>query len=156
MGMFWRFPKLKDGTWVWTYVVGYSLIRIPYEILRVSAVAYLPGTSIKAAYVASGLGLVIGIGMLIYMYRLRFDPDLETTSSVVIGTSGISARSSPRTFCSGLGLSNRDIAAPTCWIVSPSPCPTFPARLPLTSLLAQRELLMRQLFCRLEGRDSGQ
>lgn len=77
MTMFVRYPKLKPGTWVWTYVVGYSLIRIPYEMLRISAVAYIGDTGIKAAYVASGVGLVLGISMLVYMYRFRWDPDLE-------------------------------------------------------------------------------
>jgi phosphatidylglycerol:prolipoprotein diacylglycerol transferase len=105
MGMFWRFPKLKDGTWVWTYVVGYSLIRIPYEILRVSAVAYLPGTSIKAAYVASGLGLVIGIGMLIYMYRLRFDPDLEQLAAWLSEQAGLAPEAAQKPSGTGLGYS---------------------------------------------------
>jgi phosphatidylglycerol:prolipoprotein diacylglycerol transferase len=81
MTMFWKAPKLKDGTWVWTYLVGYSLIRIPYEILRVSAVAYVGNTSIKVAYLASGIGIVLGIGMLIYLYIFRWDPDLDQVSA---------------------------------------------------------------------------
>lgn len=81
IGMFWKAPKLKEGTWVWTYLVGYSLIRIPYEILRVSAVAYVGGTSIKVAYLASGIGIVLGIGMIIYLYAFRWDPDLDKVST---------------------------------------------------------------------------
>ncbi|GAB4214835.1 MAG: hypothetical protein OHK0012_13670 [Synechococcales cyanobacterium] len=77
MTLFFRAPKLKTGTWVWIYVIGYSLIRIPYEILRVSAVAYIGTTSIKVAYVASAIGILLGIGALVYMYRFRFDPDLS-------------------------------------------------------------------------------
>jgi len=152
MGMFWRAPKLKDGTWVWTYVVGYSLIRIPYEILRVSAVAYLPGTSIKAAYVASGLGLVIGIGMLIYMYRLRFDPDLEQLAVWLSEQAGLAPEAAQNLLERAWAIQQRHRRADLLDRVTLA-MPHFPSALAPHLSLGQRELLMRQLFCRLEGRD---
>jgi phosphatidylglycerol:prolipoprotein diacylglycerol transferase len=152
MGMFWRFPKLKDGTWVWTYVVGYSLIRIPYEILRVSAVAYLPGTSIKAAYVASAVGLVLGIGMLVYMYRLRFDPDLEQLTAWLAQQAGLEQETAAELVQRAWAIQQKHRRADLLDRVTLA-MPHFPSALAPHLSLGQRELLMRQLFCRLEGRD---
>lgn len=81
-----KMPKLKPGTVTWVYVVGYSLIRIPYEILRVSAVAYVGNTSIKVAYVASAVGILVGVAALVYMYRIRFDPDLHALTATLTET----------------------------------------------------------------------
>jgi phosphatidylglycerol:prolipoprotein diacylglycerol transferase len=155
MGMFWRFPKLKDGTWVWTYVVGYSLIRIPYEILRVSAVAYLPGTSVKAAYVASAVGLVLGIGMLIYMYRLRFDPDLEQLAAWLAEQAGLELETAADLVQRAWAIQQQHRRADLLDRVTLA-MPHFSSAVAPHLSLGQRELLMRQLLCRLEGRDSGQ
>ncbi|MEN9212052.1 MAG: prolipoprotein diacylglyceryl transferase [Thermostichus sp. DG_1_6_bins_120] len=152
MGMFWRAPKLKDGTWVWTYVVGYSLIRIPYELLRVSAVAYLPGTDIKAAYVASGLGLVIGVGMLIYMYRLRFDPDLEQLAVWLSKQTGLETEVAQNILERAWSIQQKHRRADLLDRVTLA-MPHFPSTLAPSLSIGQRELIMRQLFCRLEGRD---
>ncbi len=150
LAMFWKNPKLKDGTWVWTYVVGYSLIRIPYEILRVSAVAYLGETSIKVAYVASALGILIGGAMLIYMYRFRYDPDLQSISQWMQQASGLEPEVAETVVQRAWGIQKRhqgvDLGERVT-LAMPNLPSSFSRSLPVT----QREALMRDLFLQLEG-----
>lgn len=153
--MFWKAPKLKAGTWVWTYVIGYSLIRIPYEILRVSAVAYLGNTSIKVAYVASAVGIVLGVAMLVYMYRFRFDPDLESIAHWLEQASGLESQVAETIVQRAWGIQKRnpqlDIAERVT-LALPNLPSSFARSLPVT----QRESLVRDLFLHLEGRSPEQ
>ncbi|NJK62731.1 MAG: prolipoprotein diacylglyceryl transferase [Synechococcaceae cyanobacterium SM2_3_1] len=151
MVMFWKIPKLKPGTWVWTYVVGYSLIRIPYEILRISAVAYLGNTSIKVAYIASAVGIVLGVGMLVYMYRFRYDPNLEALTAWLSSTAG-------------LDLMKAEDLVQRAWLIQQRhrqtdlmdrvilAMPNFPSTMAESLSRSQREHLMQELFQKLEGK----
>ncbi len=148
--MFWKLPKLKQGTWVWTYVVGYGLIRIPYEILRVSAVAYLGDTSIKVAYVASALGILVGVAMLVYMYRFRFDPDLESITQWMEQTSGLEPEVAETIVQRAWGIQKQHRQVDLqerITLAMPNLPSSFSRSLPVT----QRETLMRDLFLQLEG-----
>ena len=150
LAMFWKTPKLKDGTWVWTYVVGYSLIRIPYEILRVSAVAYLGDSSVKVAYVASALGLFIGGAMLIYMYYFRYDPDLQSISQWMQQASGLEPDVAETIVQRAWGIQKRHQGVELgerVTLAMPNLPSSFARSLPVT----QREALMRDLFLQLEG-----
>jgi phosphatidylglycerol:prolipoprotein diacylglycerol transferase len=150
MGMIWKAPKLKEGTLVWTYLVGYSLIRIPYEILRVSAVAYIGNTSIKAAYVASAVGIVLGVGMLVYMYRFRFDPDLAEITQWL----------SPQVNLDPLAVEN---LVQRAWKIQQQnrrsdlvervelAMPNFPLSLSESLSVRERQRILHNLFRQLEG-----
>jgi phosphatidylglycerol:prolipoprotein diacylglycerol transferase len=150
LGMFWKAPKLKEGTWVWTYVVGYSLIRIPYEILRVSAVAYLGNTSIKVAYVASAVGILLGVGMLIYLYRFRFDPDLEAITLWMIHTAQLDPAVARTIVQRVWALQKRHSRSELVERVTLA-MPYFPASLAPTLSTQQREDIMQALLHQLEG-----
>ncbi len=151
MGMFYKFPKLKAGTWVWTYLVGYSLIRIPYEILRISAVAYIGDTGIKAAYVASAVGIVLGVGMLVYMYRFRWDPDFEQATLWLGQTAQIDATVADSIVQRSWNLLRRNPKADRSDQVSLA-MPYFPSSLGQRIPVSQRESLLQELFAILEGK----
>lgn len=151
IGMFWKAPKLKDGTWVWTYLLGYSLIRIPYEILRISAVAYLGNTPIKAAYLASAVGIVLSVGMLIYLYRFRFDPDLEAITQWLAET----AELEPATAADIVQRSRRIQQKHHQAEVSDRATlamPYFPPSIAGSLTAPQREQILSNLFLQLEGK----
>ncbi|MDX2270564.1 MAG: prolipoprotein diacylglyceryl transferase [Cyanobacteriota bacterium] len=148
MGMFWKKPKLKDGTWLWSYLIGYSLIRIPYEVLRVSAVAYLGNTPIKVAYLASAIGIILGVGMLVYMYRFRFDPDLEALTHWLVNQSGLELSAAENMVKRAWGIQQKQGGSELIERVTLA-LPNFPISSPLSP--AQRQELMEQLFGYLGG-----
>ncbi len=151
MVMFWKTPKLKPGTWVWTYVVGYSLIRIPYEILRISAVAYLGNTSIKVAYIASAVGIGLGVGMLVYMYRFRYDPDLESLTAWLSNTAGLDPTKAEDLVQRAWLIQQRHRQVDLMDRVTLA-MPNFPSTMAESLSRSQREHLMQELFQRLEGK----
>ncbi len=146
------YPKLKDGTWVWMYVIGYSLIRIPYEILRISAVAYLGSTSIKVAYLASAIGLILGISMLVYMYRFRYDPDFAAITTWMTTVSGIDAEAADNVVRRAWSIQRRNAQLDITDRVSlamPNLPPSLTRNLPVT----KRQDLMQDIFQQLGGQD---
>jgi len=98
------------------------------------------------------LGLVIGIGMLIYMYRLRFDPDLEQLAAWLSEQAGLAPEAAQNLLERAWAIQQRHRRADLLDRVTLA-MPHFPGTLAPHLSLGQRELLMRQLFCRLEGRD---
>lgn len=151
MGMFLKAPKLKPGTWVWTYILGYSLIRIPYEILRISAVAYLGNTDIKAAYVASAIGIVLSVGMLIYMYKFRWDPDLEGTTLWLQTTASLDPDTAATIVKRSWNVLKHNPKAERGDQIALA-MPYFPSSVGQRIPINQRESLLDGLFARLEGK----
>ncbi len=143
-------PKLKIGTWAWTYVIGYSLIRIPYEILRISAVAYLGDSTIKVAYVASAIGIMLGLSMLVYMYFFRFDPDLASITEWMVQVSGVEPEAADNVVQRAWTIQKRNSQADLMDRVTLA-MPNFPASLSRTLPITKRQELMRDIFKQLEG-----
>jgi len=140
-----RVPKLKPGTAVWVYGIGYSLIRIPYEILRVSAVAYIGTTSIKVAYVASALGIVLGIVALIHMYYLRFDPDLPALTAAVMETGQLDSEVAESLVQRAWKIQQRYKHLPLSEKIALA-MPNFPLAVSQSRSVQEREHLLSQIF----------
>ncbi|HLA43786.1 MAG TPA: prolipoprotein diacylglyceryl transferase [Aggregatilineales bacterium] len=68
--------RLKSGTFLLLYLIGYNIIRFLLEFLRIET-ARVPGTDINSSQTTSAITVVIAIAILIYMYRFARKPQVH-------------------------------------------------------------------------------